>query len=251
MKPCFENASPRRRAAPRIEPHARTYRYVRLRWHFVFALFDALGALAVALAGVFRRRRTSVPNGAQCDPDSLLLVQLDHLGDALVTTCILGALRDRYPHARLDVLASPWNCEVFQACALVDRVHVLHRNRFSRSFRLGWPLALVWKAVQLRSERYEVAVDIRGEFPNALLLWLCGAPRRVGWGCGGGGFLLTDRADYVPGRPEVESRARSCPCWTSRKSRSPARSLRPLILGARLAPWSRSDCQRCQTRLMS
>jgi ADP-heptose:LPS heptosyltransferase len=29
---------------------------------------------------------------------------------------------------------------------------------------------------------------------------------RVGWSCGGGGFLLTHSARYVPGRPEIASR---------------------------------------------
>jgi len=39
-----------------------------------------------------------------------------------------------------------------------------------------------------------------------LMLRLSGARRRLGWNCGGGGFLLTDSPRYVPDRPELQSR---------------------------------------------
>jgi ADP-heptose:LPS heptosyltransferase len=38
------------------------------------------------------------------------------------------------------------------------------------------------------------------------MLWLSGARRRVGWACGGGGFLLTESPDFVLDRPEAQSR---------------------------------------------
>ena len=39
-----------------------------------------------------------------------------------------------------------------------------------------------------------------------LVLALAGIPRRVGWAMGGGAFLLTDVAAWIPGRHEVRSR---------------------------------------------
>jgi ADP-heptose:LPS heptosyltransferase len=51
-----------------------------------------------------------------------------------------------------------------------------------------------------------VAIDIRGDLPNAWLLWLTGARHRIGRAAGGGGFLLTASADYVHGRPELQAR---------------------------------------------
>src|SRR5205085_372593 len=48
--------------------------------------------------------------------------------------------------------------------------------------------------------------DVRGEFTIALLMALAGVPRRVGWTCAGGGFLLTDSAPFEPERHEVDSR---------------------------------------------
>ncbi|MBN2021377.1 MAG: lipopolysaccharide heptosyltransferase II [Pirellulales bacterium] len=137
---------------------------------------------------------------------SILVVQLDHMGDAVLSSGMLAALRKRYPDARIDVLAGAWNRALFEAMPEVDRVFASRVNRFSRAGRLGWAMATCWWGWRLRRERYDLGIDVRGEFPLALLLWLAGARRRLGWAAGGGGFLLTDSAAYVPDRPEVESR---------------------------------------------
>lgn len=185
-------------------PRAR-YRYSRRRWRWLFTAVDALGYSTAALCRAGRRLlRLRRPEAR--DPDSILLVQLDHFGDALITCAIVPALRDKYPRARIDVLAGPWNREVFEASPEIDHVHVSQLNRFARRRRGFWWLATIAWGLYLRSYRYDWAIDVRGEFPLALLLWLCGARRRIGWNCGGGGFLLTDSPPFVAGRREIEAR---------------------------------------------
>jgi lipopolysaccharide heptosyltransferase II len=186
------------------------YRYVRLRWRVLFAVIDFLGAAVFGIGRAVRRRvagRRPDPSKELGDPKVILLVQLDHLGDAVISTAMLPALRKRYPDASIDVLAGARNREVFEASPEVDRVHVSRANRFARSFlRYAWLPAMLWCGLRLRRRRIDLGLDVRGEFPVAVILWLCGARRRVGWDCGGGGFLLTDHAEFVPDRPEVESR---------------------------------------------
>lgn len=205
MRPSFETADRYRRGHPRRRPLGR-YRYVRIRWRLLFTCLDWFGWCLVRLAAAVRRRlRLSTPT-IPAEPRSILLVQLDHLGDAIISTAMLPLLRARYPQASIDVLASPWNEEVFAACREVDRIFVSRVNRFAPRRRYLWLPALLGWAWRLRGRRYDLAIDIRGEFPLALLLWLCGARRRLGWDCGGGGFLLTDSPRFVLRRPEVESR---------------------------------------------
>ncbi len=80
-------------------------------------------------------------------------------------------------------------------------------NRFARGGQRGWLLAtLIW-GLQLRHQKYDLAIDVRGEFPLAVLMWLAGATRRIGWDAGGGGFLLTDSPVWIPHRHELASRA--------------------------------------------
>jgi lipopolysaccharide heptosyltransferase II len=144
--------------------------------------------------------------GGTGDPRVILLVQLDHMGDAVITSVMLPLLRRRYPHASIEVLAGAWNRELFEAMPEVDRVHVSRLTRFSRTGRFGWIVATLWWGLALRRREVDVAIDVRGELPLALILWLSGARCRVGWDAGGGGFLLTHSPRYVHGRPEVESR---------------------------------------------
>lgn len=204
MRPSFETADRYRRGRPRRRPIG-SYRYVRLRWRVLFTCLDWIGWAVVRLARGWKDRLGLVPPRF-AEPRSILLVQLDHLGDSIISTVMLPLLRARYPRARIDVLASSWNREVFAAAPEVDKVHVSRVNRFSRRHRLLWlPATLGW-AWRLRRQRYDLAVDIRGEFPLALLIWLSGARRRLGWDCGGGGFLLTDSPRFAPRRPEVATR---------------------------------------------
>ncbi len=63
--------------------------------------------------------------------------------------------------------------------------------------RSGWPL---------RAGRYDLGIDVRGDILSVCVLALAGVKRRLGWTMGGGGFLLTDVAEWVPGRHEVRSR---------------------------------------------
>ncbi len=175
----------------------------------LFALVDLVGRAVFGICPAVRRKlhRRSTAALPADEARVVLLIQLDHLGDAIISTAMLPALRATYPGASIEVLAGSWNREVFEASPQVDRVHVARVSRFARSAkRLAWIPSTLWWGVWLRRRKVDVGIDVRGDFPAALLLWLCGARRRVGWECGGGGFLLTDRADFVPNRPEVESR---------------------------------------------
>ena len=181
------------------------YRYVRRRWRILFGCIDAVGGLIFAFARLLSRRFSSP--SANDVPRRILLVQFDHLGDAVITTSMFAALKQRFPNARIDVLAAPWNHAVFDSVPEVDKVHVCRHNRFAPGRSLAWIPATVAWGRRLQRERYDLAIDVRGEFPHNVLLWLTGAPQRLGWSSGGGGFLLTHKAEYVMNRPEVESRA--------------------------------------------
>ncbi len=179
----------------------RRYRYSKLRWRVLVHVLDAVGRVLMALWRLFR------PAPSVNDPRSILIVQLDHLGDAILTTPILPRLRAAYPRARIDVLASPSNGAVFSADPDVDRVIVAEKNWFARG-SAGWALgSAVWRLGRsLRAERYDLGIDVRGDVLTVLVLALAGVRRRVGWAMGGGGFLLTDVALWEPGRHEVRSR---------------------------------------------
>lgn len=194
------------RPEPKPVP-VRLYRYSKLRWRVLVHALDAVGAVVMAIARRFR------PAAVVSQPRSILLVQLDHLGDAVLTSPMLPRLRAAYPEARIDVLASPSNRAVFEADPHVDRVLVAEKNWFARG-PAGRALgSAVWRLGRsLRAERYDLGIDVRGDVLTVLVLALAGVRRRVGWAMGGGGFLLTDVAEWRPGRHEVRSRMALLDC---------------------------------------
>jgi ADP-heptose:LPS heptosyltransferase len=177
------------------------YRYTKWRWRILVGAIDAVGGLA---ARAWRFVRPAPP---LVEPRRILILQLDHMGDAVLTSPLVTRLRAAYPGSTIDVLASPSNREVFEANPEVDRVHLASRNWFERkpgSWALG---SAVWTLGRsLRGGRYDLGVDVRGDILSVVVLTLAGIPRRLGWTMGGGGFLLTDVAEWVPGRHEVRSR---------------------------------------------
>ncbi len=214
---CSQGSEPDEKGDGRLQRRTLgRYRYVRLRWRLLFAMVDFLGTHLLRIAQSLRSLALRSPTGlgADClpagdyDTRAILVVQLDHLGDAIISTVLFPALRRRFPDASIEVLAGPWNSELFRAVPEVDRVHVSSVNRFARGRwkRLAWIPATLWWGMALRRRRFDLGIDVRGDFPIALLLWLCGARRRVGFDSGGGGFLLTDRLPFVLHRPEVQSR---------------------------------------------
>lgn len=177
------------------------YRYSKLRWRILVRAFDAAGGL---VAPLWRRLR---PPREVATPRRILVVQLDHLGDAVLSAPLIAQLRAAYPEAEIDVLASPSNHEVFEADSNVARVRVAERTWFERSPSRRGLVAEVWRLGRsLRDARYDLGIDVRGDVLSILVLAIGGVARRVGFAMGGGSFLLTDVAEWARGRHEVRSR---------------------------------------------
>jgi heptosyltransferase-2 len=164
-------------------------------------LLDALCNRPFQLARAWTGRRDD------SKPQSILIVQLDHIGDAVLSTPMIRAIHEHFPDSVIDVLASQSNREVFEANTHVRRVHVSQCNWLARgAASQSYLVEALRLARQMRPFGYDLGIDPRGDFLVALVLWLAGIPRRLGWTCGGGGFLFTDVARWGASRHEVESR---------------------------------------------
>jgi ADP-heptose:LPS heptosyltransferase len=177
------------------------YRYSKLRWRMLVHALDFWGTILMVIVRVIRPARRIE------SPRRILLVQLDHLGDAVLSTPLIAALRVAYPEAAIDVLASPSNHEVFEADPDINEVKVASRTWFERRPDRWGLVTAVWDlGWSLRGVGYDLGIDVRGDVLSVLVLALAGIPRRLGWAMGGGAFLLTDVAPWIPRRHEVRSR---------------------------------------------
>ncbi|WP_240481029.1 glycosyltransferase family 9 protein [Ectothiorhodospira sp. BSL-9] len=108
-----------------------------------------------------------------------------------------GAIRGRWPDARITWVIEPGAAPVVVGHPLVDRVVVWPKAQW-----LAWLKGFQWLRLgrdivrfvrELRHERYDLALDLQGLLKSGLLTWLSGARERVGLGSREGSHLLMTR----------------------------------------------------------
>lgn len=127
-------------------------------------------------------------------PAALLYIKPDHLGDVLLATPALAALRQAHPGAQISALLGPWSALVLRRNPDIDRLLTCPFPGFERQAapartpqqRLGAllrPYALLLRyALWLRAGRYDIAIIGRDDhWWGAALALLAGIPQRVGF----------------------------------------------------------------------
>jgi heptosyltransferase-2 len=117
------------------------------------------------------------------------------VGDAVMATPAVRALRARYPEAHVIGVLRPYVAGALEGSPWFDSLIVLDTNG---PWARRWP-AVAWR---LRRERPDLAVLFPNSFRTALVAWLGGCRRRVGYRRYGRDLLLTDRLAPIrgPGR---------------------------------------------------
>lgn len=144
------------------------------------------------------------------DPRSILFILPTWVGDFVMATPTLRAIRNRFGDARIVFLMEPNLRELVRGGDWMDECvewpDRSKRSLFHRAYR-----DLVRR---LRRERFDWAILLPNSFRSALLARLTGAKRRVGYDREGRGLLLTDR---IPVKNRLNQRGSS---WSGNTSRA-------------------------------
>lgn len=115
----------------------------------------------------------------------ILLVRPDHLGDVLLTTPAIHALRRAAPHIELHALVGPWSARVLANYPEIDSVLTLPFPGFSRqpNENLRSPYQLAFNAARhLRRIAYDAAIIFRPDhWWGAMVAHLANIPERIGY----------------------------------------------------------------------
>ncbi len=122
------------------------------------------------------------PSDSRFAPERVLVVIPNWVGDVVMATPALSALRRRFADARIVHLMRPYVADVLAGTGFCDE-------------QVFWPSGGgFWGWVgQLRRRRFDLAVLLTNSFRSAMIARLTGARRRVGYARDSRGFLLTDR----------------------------------------------------------
>jgi heptosyltransferase-2 len=116
------------------------------------------------------RKKTVIP---QNEIQSILFLRHDRIGDMILSTAALKALRRGYPHAKITILASERNFEILKHNPIVDEILIYK--------------GILWFIKTIRPRGYDLVIDpfVTYELKQALMTYLSGGKYRIGFEAAG------------------------------------------------------------------
>lgn len=118
--------------------------------------------------------------------ERIVVIAPSWVGDTVMMTPVLRALREHRPKAHITVLARPPLEQLLDGCPWIDAAMPCAMKGAAGMFRLG---------SAIRSHNADAVLLMPNSFRTALGARLSGAKQRIGYNTDGRGFLLTGRVD--------------------------------------------------------
>ncbi|HEY7115977.1 MAG TPA: glycosyltransferase family 9 protein, partial [Tepidisphaeraceae bacterium] len=122
-------------------------------------------------------------------PQKILVVQPSWVGDAVMATPTLRALRGLYPQAEIAYLLRRYVKPIYTGMPWADRLLTYRTGKTKAKAGKG----LFDLAARLRAGKFDMAVLLPNSFKTALLCKMAGIDKVVGYDRDGRGFLLSDK----------------------------------------------------------
>ncbi len=132
------------------------------------------------------RIKPSMGNSAQEESMNILFVKLSSLGDVIHALPALNALRQGYPRSHITWLVEDYASQIVMDHPSLDRVLVSARKSWLQDISLARRSLrtlreIVFFVRALRQRKYDLVVDLQGLLKSALMVWLSGGQKRVGY----------------------------------------------------------------------
>ncbi len=121
----------------------------------------------------------------------ILVVRTDRIGDVILSTPVLKALRKNYPSAFISVMISPYTKDVVEGNPYIDEVIIYDKDNKHKSWRRSIEFAR-----RLKKRDFDLALILHPTNRVHIVTFLAGIPRRVGYNHKLG-FLLTDKIKHT------------------------------------------------------
>jgi heptosyltransferase-2 len=126
-------------------------------------------------------------------PDRILVRSANWVGDAIMSTPTVRAIRKRFPGARITLLAKPWVMPVFKHNPYIDVLMTYDANGRHRG-----PAGVYRLSRDVAGERFDLAILFQNAFEAALIAWMARIPQRLGFTTDARSLLLTHRVRSWP-----------------------------------------------------
>ena len=145
---------------------------------------------------------------------SILIIRLSAIGDIVMSSPLIAALRRKYPGARLVWLVQPESYELLAANEQLDEVLVWPRDEWRELWRRRRILTLIKKVAgfvrRLHGQHFDMALDIQGLLKSGIWARLSGARQRIGLDSReGSAWLMTRVVRHSDGDDRIGAEYRS------------------------------------------
>ena len=122
-------------------------------------------------------------------PQKLLIVQPSWVGDAVMATPTLRAIRELYPDAHISYLMRRYVKDLYGGMPWADQIITYRTGKTKKKAGKG----LFDLSARLRAAKFDFAILLPNSFKSALICKMANIPRIFGYERDGRGFLLSDR----------------------------------------------------------
>jgi heptosyltransferase-1 len=128
----------------------------------------------------------------------ILIVRLSAIGDVVMASGLIPALRSRWPQAHIAWLVEPAAAPLLVHNPRLDELIVWPRGEWRQLWRTHRYATLLTRFRELRNRlrasRFDIALDTQGLLKSGLWSWFSGAPRRISLiGREGSQYLATEQ----------------------------------------------------------
>lgn len=127
----------------------------------------------------------------------ILIIRLSAIGDIVMASALIPALRRTWPDAHLAWLAEPAGADLLRHNTALDEVILWPRTEWQQLWHARRLSALVRRVLRfrrdLRRRNFDLVLDTQGLLKSGLLAWLTGARERIGLGSKEGSQHLMTR----------------------------------------------------------
>ncbi len=151
---------------------------------------DAVGRLVFRL---FKNKSAlAQPPLRHLAPQEIIVLESHLIGDVILAIPALQALRAKFRSSRITLVSGSWAKELLDSQNVVDEFVEVQFPWSTYDYSYSNLRNMMRVLCELRRHRWDLGIDMRGDFRNTAFLFLTGANRRVGYNFTGGEYLLTD-----------------------------------------------------------
>jgi heptosyltransferase-2 len=133
------------------------------------------------------------------NPEKILIIQTAFLGDVILTTPLIKAIRKKYPRSKIFILLIPQTKELLQNNPYLDEIIVYDKKDKEKGV-FGF-LELIKK---IKGMAFDLAFVPHRSLRSALLTYFARIPQRIGFDKSSGSFLFTKKIIYFQNHSEIK-----------------------------------------------